>query len=87
MQDLSAPKRGQPSRGFNLLELLVVIAIISILAGLLLPVLSKGKQKGQGVSCLNNGHQLMVAMTMYTIDNQDFFPPNPDDANTIPGRH
>jgi prepilin-type N-terminal cleavage/methylation domain-containing protein/prepilin-type processing-associated H-X9-DG protein len=71
--------------GFTLLELLVVIAIIAILAALLLPTLSRAKQKGQGVYCLNNGKQMMTAMTMYAAENSDFFPPNPDDGNTIPG--
>jgi prepilin-type N-terminal cleavage/methylation domain-containing protein/prepilin-type processing-associated H-X9-DG protein len=87
MQDSNAAKPGRAGRGFTLLELLVVIAIIGILAALLLPVLSRGKQKGQGVSCLNNGHQLMLALTLYTSDNQDLFPPNPDDANRIPGHN
>jgi prepilin-type N-terminal cleavage/methylation domain-containing protein/prepilin-type processing-associated H-X9-DG protein len=73
--------------GFTLLELLVVIAIIAILAALLLPVLVKGKQKAQGISCLNNGKQLMLALTMYASDFKDFFPPNPDDGNTIPGHN
>lgn len=71
--------------GFTLIELLVVIAIIGILAALLLPVLSKAKQKAQGSLCLNNGKQMMTAMLAYTADNSEYFPPNPDDGNTIPG--
>lgn len=73
------------SRAFTLVELLVVIAIIAILAALLLPVLSHAKQKAQGAFCLNNGKQLMLAMHLYTNDNHDFYPPNPDDANNAPG--
>jgi prepilin-type N-terminal cleavage/methylation domain-containing protein/prepilin-type processing-associated H-X9-DG protein len=72
-------------RAFTLIELLVVIAIIGILAALLLPVLSRTKQQAQGVFCLNNGKQLMIAMHLYTSDNKDFYPPNPDDANNSPG--
>jgi prepilin-type N-terminal cleavage/methylation domain-containing protein/prepilin-type processing-associated H-X9-DG protein len=72
-------------RAFTLLELLVVIAIIAILAALLLPALSRAKQHAQGVICMNNGHQMMMALHLYTGDNHEFFPPNPDDGNTIPG--
>jgi prepilin-type N-terminal cleavage/methylation domain-containing protein/prepilin-type processing-associated H-X9-DG protein len=74
-------------RAFTLIELLVVIAIIGILAALLLPVLSRTKTKAEGALCLNCGKQLMVGMTMYNGDNSDFFPPNPDDGNTIPGHN
>jgi prepilin-type N-terminal cleavage/methylation domain-containing protein/prepilin-type processing-associated H-X9-DG protein len=72
-------------RGFTLLELLVVIAIIAILAALLLPVLSKAKGRAQGSYCLSNGKQMMTAVFLYASDNHEFFPPNPDDGNTIPG--
>jgi prepilin-type N-terminal cleavage/methylation domain-containing protein/prepilin-type processing-associated H-X9-DG protein len=72
-------------RAFTLVELLVVIAILGILAAMLLPVLSHAKQRAQGAYCLNNAKQLMVAMHLYTSDNHDFYPPNPDDGNNAPG--
>lgn len=70
---------------FTLIELLIVVAIIAILAGMLLPVLGKAKDKAHSISCISNLKNMTLADFSYQGDYKEyFFPSQMDDAGTIP---
>ena len=68
------PSSNSSRKGFTLIELLVVIAIIAILAALLLPALASAKDRAKRIQCVNNLHQMEVALNNYTVDFKDRLP-------------
>jgi prepilin-type N-terminal cleavage/methylation domain-containing protein/prepilin-type processing-associated H-X9-DG protein len=72
---------------FTLIELLAVIAIIGLLAGLLLPVIGRGKEGGRATACLSNLRQIGIALQLYVQDSQNRMPEMRDrlvETNTVP---
>jgi len=80
-------KKPQQKRhnGFTLIELLVVIAIIAILAGLLLPALTRAKQKAWQTACFSNLKEIGVSMQLYMDDYNNRFPDRRDLKQSLPG--
>lgn len=94
MKPNASTTRQNPSRGlarqrfskaFTLLELVVILSMLALLVSVIAPALGGTKADSRAFRCRNNLRQVMHAMTLYTYDYHEFFPPNPDDGTVTPG--
>jgi hypothetical protein len=72
---------------FTRLDLLALVVMLFILSGLAVAALAANGSNSRAFFCLNNARQMAAAIALYTADNRDLFPPNPDDGNTVPGHN
>jgi prepilin-type N-terminal cleavage/methylation domain-containing protein len=70
----AAPLNSRPRAAFTIVELLVVVSIVSVLAGALLPALSKARRQGLCMRCGNNQRQIVGAVTLFAADNDGWYP-------------
>jgi prepilin-type N-terminal cleavage/methylation domain-containing protein/prepilin-type processing-associated H-X9-DG protein len=82
---LAANTETTPHSGFTLVELSVVIAAVALIGMTMLPALARTRPNTGISQCMDNARQLAIAVQMYTSDNHDLYPPNPDTGTTTPG--
>ncbi len=70
-------------RGFTIIELLGVITVIAVLAAILFPVFAMARQTAQRQSCLSNLFNMGMALGMYAVDNDGYYPPRDDDLGPL----
>jgi prepilin-type processing-associated H-X9-DG protein len=75
----------QERSAFTLLELLVVVLFMTLMVSMMIPALARTGPNPKDLQCLNNHRQIAAAVSMYTQDNHNLYPPNPDNGTTKPG--
>src|SRR6267142_1355503 len=81
----ASDKMPKKNSAWSLVELVALLAALALWGAVLFPALARTGSNSQSLQCMNNLRQLMAAMLLYTHENHDLFPPNPDDGTTLPG--